>query len=217
MCRPRPQPMSKKLPSCFIARISRTCWVIFWWRFSHLGSLITVWRCCEMPSIRIDVVSGSLLQITTSAGLEVGPAVSRDGRIAYTEFDNEEDLYVVSLEERSHERLTSHTGSKRHARISPDGARIVYDSARTGDREIWVIDRGTGSETRLASHPASDSFPTWSPDGKQVAFLSARDDEKALWVVNADGSGGPRRLTAPRLGPPALVARRCGHRLSGSQ
>jgi serine/threonine protein kinase len=149
----------------------------------------------------IDAVSGSLLQITTSAGLELGPAVSRDGRIAYTEFGNAMDLYVVSLEERSHERLTSHTGGwNENARISPDGTRIVYDSVRTGNREIWVIDRGTGSEMQLASHPASDSFPSWSPDGKQVAFLSVRDDESALWLVNADGSGGPRRLTAEHVG-----------------
>jgi Tol biopolymer transport system component len=147
----------------------------------------------------IDAASGALLQITTSAGLELGPTVSRDGRIAYTEFQDEQDLYVVSLEERSDERLTSHTGREENARISPDGTRIVYDSVRTGNREIWVIDRGTGSETRLASHPASDSFPSWSPDGQQVAFLSLRDGEAALWVANADGSGGPRRLTAEHV------------------
>jgi serine/threonine protein kinase/WD40 repeat protein len=149
----------------------------------------------------IDAVSGSLLQITTSAALEFGPAVSRDGRIAYSEYGSAKDLYVVSLEERSHERLTSHTGGQnRNARISPDGTRIVYDSVRTGHREIWVIDRGTGIEMQLASHPAYDSFPTWSPDGKQVAFLSLRDGEPALWMVNADGSGGPRRLTAEHVG-----------------
>jgi TolB protein len=147
----------------------------------------------------IDAASGALLRITTSAGLEVAPTVSRDGRIAYTEFESEQDLYVVSLEERSQEHLTSHTGREDNARISPDGTRIVYDSDATGDREIWVIDRGTGSETRLASHPASDSFPSWSPDGKQVAFLSLRDGEAALWVANADGSGGPRRLTAEHV------------------
>jgi Tol biopolymer transport system component len=90
--------------------------------------------------------------------------------------------------------LTFHTFSNGHARISPDGARIVYASNRTADSEIWVIDRATGSEMRLASHQARDIFPSWSPDGKQVAFLSKRDGEPTLWVVNADGSGGPRRL-----------------------
>jgi dipeptidyl aminopeptidase/acylaminoacyl peptidase len=96
--------------------------------------------------------------------------------------------------------LTSHTGWNRHARISPDGARIAYESDRTGDDEIWAIDRATGSETRLASHPAADGNPIWSPDGKQVAFLSERDGEPALWVVNADGSGGPRRLSGEAVG-----------------
>ena len=118
------------------------------------------------------------------------------------EFSHEQDLYVVSLEERSHERLTSHTGWNRNARISPDGAKIAYVSLRTGNSEIWIIDRTTGNETQLASHPATDDFPTWSPDSKQVAFVSKRDGKPALWVVNADGSGGPRRLTeeAIRIG-----------------
>ncbi len=143
----------------------------------------------------IDTVSGSLRQITTSPGEDITPALSRDGRIAYTEASHEQHLYVVSLEDLSHERLTSHTGSNESARISPDGTRIAYETDRTGNYEIWVIDRATDSETRLASHPASDNSPSWSPDGKQVAFLSEREGEPALWVVNADGSGGPRRLT----------------------
>ena len=143
----------------------------------------------------IDAVSGSLRQITTSPDDDIEPAVSRDGRIAYMEFSHEQDLYVVSLEERSHERLTSHTGWNQNARISPDGARIAYVSLRTGDWEIWIINRATGNETRLATHPAIDEFPSWSPDSKQVAFVSERDGKPALWVVNADGSGGPRRLT----------------------
>ncbi len=143
----------------------------------------------------INATSGSLRQITSSPGADLAPAVSRDGRIAYTDFSHEQDLYVVSLADRSHKRLTSHTRWNQNARIAPDGTKIVYDSLRTGDWEVWVIDRATGSETRLASHPAADSSPSWSPDGKQVAFLSERDGESALWVVNADGSGGPRRVT----------------------
>jgi Tol biopolymer transport system component/predicted Ser/Thr protein kinase len=143
----------------------------------------------------IDAVSGSLRQITMSPNNGIDLAVSRDGRIAYAQFSHEQDLYLVSLEEGSHERLTSHTGWNQDARISPDGTRIAYVSLRTGDWEIWIIDRATGNETQLASHPATDVSPTWSPDGKQVAFVSDRDGKQTVWVVNADGSGGPRLLT----------------------
>jgi Tol biopolymer transport system component/predicted Ser/Thr protein kinase len=143
----------------------------------------------------IDTVSGSLRQITSGPGSEGSPAVARDGRIAFATWSHQQDLYVVSLEEQTHERLTSHTGWNQDARISPDGGRIAYESDRTGDFEIWVIDRATSSEMRLTSDPAPDTGPEWSPDGKQVAFASDRDGEPGFWVINADGSGGRRRLT----------------------
>jgi Tol biopolymer transport system component len=143
----------------------------------------------------IDTISGSFRQITSGPGREGQPAVARDRRIAFSTWSHQQDLYVVTLAERSHERLTSHTGWNQSARISPDGGRIAYESDRTGDFEIWVLDRATDSEIRLTSDPALDTDPIWSPDGKQIAFASNRDGEPAIWAINADGSGGPRRLT----------------------
>jgi Tol biopolymer transport system component len=144
----------------------------------------------------IGVEDGSFRQVTTGPGADNNPSVARDGRIAYSLFSHQQDLYVVSLEDGSHERLTSHTRDNYGARISPDGHRIAYHSSRTGNPEIWIIDRQTGAETSVTHHPANDTFPGWSPDGQQLAFVSDREGEPHLWVVNADGSGGLRRITA---------------------
>jgi len=75
---------------------------------------------------------------------------------------------------------------------SPDGSRIVYESARGDNFEIYVMnDDGTG-EANLTNHPAYDGMPSWSRDGLRIAFVSDRDGSMEIYVMNADGSGVTR-------------------------
>ena len=81
---------------------------------------------------------------------------------------------------------------------SPDGTRIVYESSRTGNIEIWVLDLVTGEELQLTNHSGADARPDWSPDGEQVVFRSTRDGASRLWIVEAQG-GAPERLSPHRI------------------
>src|SRR6266540_2087448 len=71
-----------------------------------------------------------------------------------------------------------------HERVS-SGTKIVFESWRDGDFEIYAIDPETHATAKLTNNDFEDSSPTPSPDGSKVAFYSAD------WtsVVNADGSG----------------------------
>ncbi len=70
------------------------------------------------------------------------------------------------------------------------GTKIVFESYRDGDFEIYAIDPETRATAKLTNNDFEDSSPTSSPDGSKVAFYSAEGTS----VVNADGSD--RRLLA---------------------
>jgi len=75
---------------------------------------------------------------------------------------------------------------------SPDGARIAFNSDRTGTMSLWVCD-GDGSDPVQLTYEGGGS-PRWSPDGRQILFDSLEDGDWNLYVVDPEG-GPPRRLT----------------------
>jgi len=125
--------------------------------------------------------------------MEGAPIVGRDGRILFSTFSHQTDLYLQDIDGPDAERLTFHTQDNFHARLSPDWTRVAYASSRTGDSEIWLIDRGTGRERRLINRASEDWGPDWSPDGRDIVFVSYHEGLPGLWVVSADG-GALRKL-----------------------
>ena len=70
--------------------------------------------------------------------------------------------------------------------------KLLFDSERDGNKEVYVMDADGGNQTRLTRNNATDSATSWSPDGSQIAFASNRDNSSAynfdIYVMNADGS-----------------------------
>lgn len=89
-------------------------------------------------------------------------------------------------------RLTNAGDSR--ARYSPDGSKIVFQSIRDGQSEIYVMNSDGTAQTRLTNNPASDTAPAWSPDGTKILFTSLRDDPMtpAMYVMNANGTSQTR-------------------------
>jgi pimeloyl-ACP methyl ester carboxylesterase len=77
---------------------------------------------------------------------------------------------------------------------SPDGKRLVFESERDGNAEIYVIDVGGSNQRRLTENQAEDWWPSWSPDGTQIAFMSTRDGDWEIYVLDVDG-GDLHQLT----------------------
>jgi Tol biopolymer transport system component len=78
---------------------------------------------------------------------------------------------------------------------SPDGSRLVFSSARTGNRTLWSARDRLAQPAPLTNGVAIDERPAFSPDGQQVAFVSDRGGRRGIWVVNVEG--GTPRLIAP--------------------
>lgn len=73
--------------------------------------------------------------------------------------------------------------------------RIVFDTIRHGDAEIYSMDTDGGRQARLTQDPADDFHPSWSPDRKSIAFVSTREGDFDIYVMDADG-GNPNCLTS---------------------
>ena len=98
-------------------------------------------------------------------------------------------------------------------RISPDGARVVYEQTRTNwdanefNTDLWIADVATGERHQLSAGPRSSTAAAWSPDGKWIAFLSDRPaplpespkEKQQLYVMPASG-GEAQQITKMEKG-----------------
>jgi serine/threonine protein kinase len=90
----------------------------------------------------------------------------------------------------------SSTKLEYHIRFSPDGRRVAFTSARSGDTEIWLSDPDGSNTFQLTSMAARETMcPSWSPDGRFIAFSSDAEGEFDIYMVPV-ASGKPRRLTS---------------------
>ena len=90
-----------------------------------------------------------------------------------------------------------------HARPSPDGQRVAFDSDRDGERGVYIAD-ANGRNVRRMTGDGFAAIPSWSPDGGSLAYIRAeRDQPKVwnLWIMNL-ATGEERRLTSYRYGQP---------------
>ncbi|MCY2983000.1 MAG: S9 family peptidase [Planctomycetota bacterium] len=72
-------------------------------------------------------------------------------------------------------RQITHSGkADSHARWSPDGSTILFESNRSGVSQLYILDLLAGGEpTKVTNISTGASGGIWSPDGKSIAFYSA--------------------------------------------
>jgi ABC-type sugar transport system substrate-binding protein len=70
--------------------------------------------------------------------------------------------------------------------------RVVYDTNRDGNWEIYVVNPDGSGTLNLTNDAGDDWNASWSADGRRIAFVSNRDNGadggQAIYVMNADGS-----------------------------
>lgn len=78
--------------------------------------------------------------------------------------------------------------------VSPDGRRLVFDSDRGGDKDLWMMPLDGDGLLQLTADPGPDWAPRWSGDGEKIAFYTARTGNRDIWVMPARG-GPVRQIT----------------------
>ena len=92
-------------------------------------------------------------------------------------------------------QITTASSDQRPA-WAPDGVEIVFDSNRSGNRDLWSVPVGGGSATQITTNIELDQHADWSPDASKIVFSAVM------------GGGLPDLYTIPRTGgtPVLLLA-----------
>jgi Tol biopolymer transport system component len=141
----------------------------------------------------IEVSSRSLRRLTAGRADDGEPTVAGDGRIAYVEGRENADLYICTVADGSHDKITAYSAGSYFPRFAPDRPRLVYVSSQSGDAELWMLDLTTRTERQLTFDLRWSGPPDWSPDGSRIVFVSNRDGAPRLWLLDAD-VGAPHLL-----------------------
>jgi TolB protein len=71
--------------------------------------------------------------------------------------------------------------------VSPDGARIAFNSNSAGDDDLFVIS-ADGKEQHQLTHTAEDeSNLAWTKNGKEILFSVFKDGTSRLFAIDAKG------------------------------
>ena len=71
---------------------------------------------------------------------------------------------------------------------TPDSAKIVFASDRSGSLDIYLMNPDGSEVVKLTDNPAADYDPVFSPTGEQILFVSRRDGNRDLYLIDVDGS-----------------------------
>jgi Tol biopolymer transport system component len=154
--------------------------------------------------------TGQRLVPISAAGEKATPRLSPDGaKVAFALVEaavGHPEVWIASVGGANAARLT-HTPAAASGptwsllpAFSPDGARIVYASTRSGSSQIWVMNADGSGQTQLTNglgpgFPDANA-PDWSRDGSHIVFWAGFETRYGdVWSMRPDGTAR-RRLTA---------------------
>ena len=112
-----------------------------------------------------------------------------------TEIKDSSDLWLVSIDDQTRERLTWDAGMQYDPCWSPDGSVIAYISGSGYQgHELYVMDVDGKTKKRLTDNKALELLPSFSPDGKTIAYTSDITGNYDIWLMNVDGTAS-RQIT----------------------
>jgi Tol biopolymer transport system component len=137
----------------------------------------------------------SVDQLTSSGGLDTGPAVSPDGkRLAFTVGSGKVRAWLYPFDANGGRitgegrAVTSPGIDAWETSMSQDGSKVVFYGVRAGEPQLWIKSLPQGRELPLFSDPYSRGFfAQWSPDGTWLAYnrRGHNPDEEQLMLWSA--------------------------------
>jgi TolB protein len=97
-------------------------------------------------------------------GYVVDPAWSPNGQLlgfSWRRPSGNYDIYVMDVATRQLVELTRDAGRNERPSWAPDGRHIVFESTRTGTRQIWAM-LADGSQPRQLTSEGHNESPNWS-------------------------------------------------------
>jgi TolB protein len=98
-------------------------------------------------------------------GYVIDPAWSPNGQLLAFSWRRPEgnfDIYIMDIASREVLQLTRDSGRNERPSWAPDGRHIVFESTRTGTRQIWTM-LADGTRQRQLTFDGHNESPSWSP------------------------------------------------------
>src|SRR4029077_18602178 len=102
------------------------------------------------------------------------PALSPDG--SEIAFVSGGDIWTAPANGGEARLLVSHPANESRPLYSPDGKRMAFTSARSGNGGIYLLSLESGDLKRLTFDDSSDQLDAWSADGRWIYFTSSSRD-----------------------------------------
>ena len=164
---------------------------------------------------RVDIAPGSLAisgkpsRVTSGEANETEPVASGTGRVAFTRQSYNVSIWGVPVDANEGKvtgklkRWIGEPGISFSPSMTADGARLSFQSNRTGHWSSWLLDMKSGKQAELANVPGDEMWPVISPDGTKVAYSEKRLTGVEQYYRPAGG------------GQAELICQDCGFRVSG--
>lgn len=82
--------------------------------------------------------------------------------------------------------------------LSPDGARIVFQSNRSGNMELYTAKPDGSDLRRLTQTSYDEGTPVWSPDGQKILYAAELESgNEEVFIMDADGTDVQRLTNHP--------------------
>ena len=161
-------------------------------------------RATQTRARRVPVLGGPVEpeQVYPGVGVDLGSlrgsaggSLSKDGqRFAFVQLQGGEppaiwraDLSAAGGRALKNRKLISSQMYMASAQLSPDGARMVFQSGRTGLPEIWLSGAAGEGPLQLTSFGRLSGSPHWSRDSRWIAFDTRPHEYGQIFVIDAEG------------------------------
>ncbi|NQT25207.1 PD40 domain-containing protein [candidate division KSB1 bacterium] len=130
----------------------------------------------------------------TYGGMEANPKISPDGSqilfqsYGYDYYGNWK-IFTMDVDGQNQVQLTDSFSSDHFPQYSPDGMKICFDSARSGEFEIYIMNTDGSGLVQLTDDEVINREPIFSPDGSQIVFLRSYYGEGSTYVAIIDVDG----------------------------
>jgi len=166
-----------------------------------------------------EVSRGLFSRLIPGEALDMAPAISPDGRVAFThspESGIAGDVYAVPAGGAGSPEAWAKSANVKHPNgFSPDGRYLIYDEHTPNHRQdLWIVAAdapagGVRKPVPFLTTDADETFGQFSPNGKWIAYRSTESGRPEVfvrdfapdrvpaagpgkWLISTDGGDKPR-------------------------
>ncbi len=129
--------------------------------------------------------------------LELSPSGTRLAVSVLDPATNARDIWIHDLaRDNLRTRFTFDPSDELDAIWSPDGSRLIFNSARKGTQDLYLkASTGAGAEDTILADSTNNKYPrSWSPDGRFLLYYIGNANSPTgndLWVLPLSGDRKP--------------------------